>query len=492
MVQRLAATKPHAFVPPSILLALYLLLAECIMALALPTAVRAEGAPAAPGQSGEAIQPASSENHSATSLWERANLYPDPGGVRASLAENGLTFGLSEVSEVFGNPTGGVRQGAIYEGLTQLGLGLDTGKAGLWQGGTFNVGAFQIHGRGLSLNNLGNNLNTVSSIEAYRGTLLFELWYEQALFDKQLQIRVGQLAADQEFMISQYANLFLNHTFGWSTLPSSDLPSGGAAYPLATPGVRVRWFPRDDLTLLAAVLDGNPAGPGPAGSIPQFRDASGTAFRLNDGIVVIAEAQYAINQGDAATGLAGTYKVGGWYNSGTFADQGHNAADMPLSSTQVPGRNRRGDWSLYAVADQLVWRKAGQKDGGIGVFGRIMGAPGDRNLVNFYVDAGVTWKGAIEVRDSDTAGLGVGYARISDTAAKLDSSIAAATGGFYPIRRSETVLELTYQAQIAPWLQVQPTAQYIFNPNGGVPDPNNATRRLPDAVVLGLRTQITF
>lgn len=137
-------------------------------------------------------------------------------------------------------------------------------------GGTFNATGYQIHGRGLSLNNLGNNLNTVSGLEALRGTLLFE----QVLLDRTLAIRVGQLAADQEFTLSQYAGLFLNHTFGWSTFPSTDLPSGGPSYPLAAPGVRVKYAPRDDITLLAAVFNGDPAGPGRG--FPQARDPSGT------------------------------------------------------------------------------------------------------------------------------------------------------------------------------------------------------------------------
>ena len=54
------------------------------------------------------------------------------------------------------------------------------------------------------------------------------------------------------------------------------------------------------------------------------------------------------------------------------------------------------------------------------------------------------------------------------------------------------MLELTYQAQFAPWLQVQPTAQYVFNPLGGVPDPVNPAHRLRDALVLGVRTGVTF
>lgn len=465
----------------------------------------------APGPS-EKTEPAAAESRQATpggevavkpgeqepqGVWDRANLFGDLGGLRTRLAEHGVTFGLTENSEVFGNVSGGVRRGAIYDGLTQFGVGIDTEKAFGWTGGTFNATGYQIHGRGLSQNNLGNNLNTVSSLEAPRGTLLFELWYEQVLFDKKLAIRVGQLAADQEFMISQYAGLFTNHTFGWSTFPSADLPSGGPAYPLATPGVRVKWVPQDDLSVLLGAFNGDPAGPGRG--IPQDRDPSGTAFRLRDGVFLIAEVQYGINQGEGTTGLPGTYKFGAYYDSQNFADQRRNGSGASLAdpagagaTTALLGRNRRGSYSLYAVGDQLVYREAGTKDQGAGVFLRLMGAPGDRNLVNFYVDAGITYKGLIPGRTSDTVGLGFALARISDTASKLDSDTARFTGTAYPTRRHESVLELTYQAQIAPWWQVQPTAQYVFNLNGGVLNPQKPTKRLPDATVLGLRTTITF
>ncbi len=461
----------------------------------------------APGPS-ERTEPGAAESRQATpggesavkpgeqgprGLWDRANLFGDPGGLRTRLSGRGVTFGLTESTDVFGNPAGGVRQGVIYEGLTQFGIGVDTEKLFGLTGGTFNATGYQIHGRGLSVNNLGNNLHTVSGLEAPRGTLLFELWYEQVLFDKKLAVRLGQLAADQEFMISQYAGLFTNHTFGWSTFPSTDLPSGGPAYPLATPGVRVKWVPRDDLSLLLGVFNGDPAGPGRG--LPQDRDPSGTAFRLRDGVFLIAEAQYGFNQGEGAAGLPGTYKVGAYYDSQNFADQRRDGSGASLAdptSTGTTGRNRRGSYSLYAVADQLVYREAGTKDQGAGMFLRLMGAPGDRNLVNLYVDAGVTYKGLVPGRSSDTVGLGFALARISDTAAKLDSDTARFTGSAYPVRRHESVLELTYQAQVAPWLQVQPTAQYVFNLNGGVPNPQQPARRLPDAAVLGVRTTVTF
>ena len=44
----------------------------------------------------------------ATGLWDRANLFGTLGGLRPALKDRGITFGLTESSEVFGNPTGGV------------------------------------------------------------------------------------------------------------------------------------------------------------------------------------------------------------------------------------------------------------------------------------------------------------------------------------------------------------------------------------------------
>ena len=61
-----------------------------------------------------------------------------------------------------------------------------------------------------------------------------------------------------------------------------------------------------------------------------------------------------------------------------------------------------------------------------------------------------------------------------------------------PLRSGELVLELTYKFQITPWWQLQPDFQYIFNPGGGIANPNVPGRRLGDAAVFALRTVITF
>ena len=425
------------------------------------------------------------------SLWERQRLLGDFGGLRAALEDAGISLSMQETAEVLGNVSGGTNRGAVFEGQLQMGLDIDTGKAFNLPDGTIHASAWQIHGRGLTANAIGN-LNTISNIEATRATRLFELWYEQKLFDGAVSVRAGQLAADTEFQISTYAALFLNASFGWPGLAAIDLPSGGPAYPLATPAVRLKVQASEDLALLFGVFSGDtaPAGVGD----PQRRNASGTSFVLNRGVFVIGELQYSVDLGSTAADLPGTYKIGAWYNSNAFPDQRYGSDSLSLANPASNGvpRSHRGNASLYAVADQMLWHQPDTKDQGIGVFARVTGTGDDRNLVTVAVNAGLTWKGVVPSRGDDTLGLAVTYTRIGANARGLDADTALYSGGFAPVRTAETVLELTYQAPVTPWLTLQPDFQYVFSPAGGVPNPAAPTRRIGDAAVFGLRSVIIF
>jgi porin len=439
-------------------------------------------AQAAPADSSGRVSTADTAAQSGDGLWDRDTLFGDLAGVRSRLEDIGIELKAQETGEVLGNVTGGIRQGAIYEGSTLAALSVDAEKFLGFGGGTFTVSGLQIHGKGLSANNL-DNLNVASGIEAKPSTRLFELWYEQSILSGRASIRIGQQAADQEFAVSQYGALFVNSGFGWATLTAIDLPSGGPAYPFATPGVRLKIQPSDDLAVLVGLYNGDPADNG-----------SGTSFRVDQGAFLIGEVQYSVNGSEADAGLPGTYKVGAWYNSNSFPDQRFGTDGTSLADPASNGMSllHRGDWGVYALADQMVYRVPGTKDQGLGMFGRIMAAPSDRNEISFYFNAGATYKGLIPGRPDDTAGIGVIYARIGNTARNLDADTVTFPGAPRRIRDAETVLEMTYQAQITPWWALQPDFQYVFSPGGGIPDPDQPSKRIGDAAVLGLRTTITF
>jgi porin len=440
-----------------------------------------------------------------TDLWSRSNVLGDIGGLRPWLGKYGIDICLQETGEVLGNVTGGIRQGAAYDGLTAMSIGLDTEKAIGLAGGTFNVSALQIYGRNLSAENLAS-LQIASSIEADRATRLWELWYQQAFPNQRWDVKIGQQSLDQEFIVSQYSTMFVNSVMGWPVLPSADLIAGGPAYPLSTLGLRLQAKPTDGLKMLAGVFDDNPAGSGatPNGTAdPQKLSASGTNFRLTDSPLLIAELQYLLNppppdgadKANQPAGLPGTYKLGGWYDAGKFADREVDSSGLSLANPASSGMPRlhRGDYGIYALVDEAVWHSESTVPQGVNLFMRAMGAPQeDRNLIDMSLDAGVTLQCPLPRRADDVAGVGFGYAKLSGGAMALDRDRGFFTGTPYPVRSSEEFVEITYQFQAAPWWHLQPDFQYVLNPGGGILSPNNAGRRVGNEAVLGLRTNIIF
>ena len=437
-------------------------------------------------------------------------------GVRPWLGQYGVSFGLSEISEVFANPSGGLHQGADYDGLTEMSVGVDLGRAIGLQGGTLNVSAFQIHGRSLSQDNL-DNINTISGIEANRATRLWELWYDQQFRDGATDLKIGQQSLDQEYIGSASASVFANTMFGWPALPSYDMYAGGPAYPLASLGMRLR-DSEGPFTLTGGVYADNPAG-GPFNDAPQTNaDKTGALFNHGNGAQVIAAQDFGLNQpsggdmvmggqssgpgvnsssgaGGSDGGLPGAYKIGAWFDSGSFPDGRFDDTGGLLADPGSDNRNRmrRHDYAVYGVVDQMVWRQGGGSARTLNLFTRLMGAPGDRNLVDFASNLGLVMKAPLPGRTNDALGFAGGFTKIGRHALEADQDVARLNPGVYsPLRSSESFLELTYQYVPVGWLTVQPDAQYIFMPGGGIADPEAPDRRISNEFVLGVRSTIVF
>ena len=261
---------------------------------------------------------------------------------------------------------------------------------------------------------------------------------------------------------------------------------------MPAPGIRVRVKPRDDIQVQAAVFSGDPSGGD--GSNQPAPLPTGTVFSFSGGAFFIAEASYLPNQGKDAAGLPGAYRIGAWYHtSARFADQRYDNTGLSLASPQSTGIpiEHAGDGGVYGVIDQMLYRVPGTDDQGLSGFFRAGGVPNDRNLVNFYADGGLAYKGLVPHRPDDKIGIAAAVARIGDNARGLDADAGFYSGNpSYPVRSSEAVIELTYQLQLKPWWMLQPDLQYVINPGAGVPNADGSLRR--NALVLGIRTFLNF
>ncbi len=412
--------------------------------------------------------------HGADGIPEEVVMPIDLFGARRALARHGVEVGGVYYGEAFGN-WGGFDQGVEYDGVLELYVKADMHMLGFWKGLCFHADGYQIHGNSITAANIGS-LMPVSNLEATDATRLFELWFEQHMFNDKLAVKFGQLAADAEFVISEGGGYFLNGTWGWPSITAADLPSGGPAYPLATPGVRVAVNPNEKWGLMVGVYNGDPAPPC-ANEDPQRCNDHGLDFELDDPPLLMVEGKYSYNQ----NALAGTIKVGGWNHFGTFNHQRFDSGGALIAVTGNAGRPLDHNWGLYGIIDQLVWRVPGSEEAkGVGVFARFIGAPEDRNLIDFYFDGGLTFSGMIPHRPGDTFAIGFAYTNISDDVSAFDVDFGE------PVARNyEALIEICYTYQINPGWSLQPNFQYIFQPGGNVAG-------VEDATVLGARTTISF
>jgi porin len=436
------------------------------------------------------------------SLSEREKLTGDWGGGRTTLEEKGIEVGLQYIGEVLGI-SGGLKPGgplATYEGRFDLTVDTDLEKLMGWTGGKTHARVFQINNaQNMNAADHVGSIADPSNIDAYGTTRLFTAWFQQD-FGKLASVRMGQLAADDEFLVSITAGGLINGTFGWATIMSANLPSGGPAYPLATPGMRVQVNPTETVSLLGAVFSGDPAGKDcyrfNPDADPQVCNRYGITFSFSGGAFWLGEAQYNVNQDKESKGLAGSYKIGAWYHSGSsFPDQRFGLDELgivvPLALDPPLPLNQQGNWGVYGVLDQMIWRGT---ESSASLFVRAGWAPADRNLLSWYIDAGIGLKGFVPRRVDDTLTIGVAHSKISPYAIAADRDQLFFNSLNWPLRSGETVFEVSYIAQITPWWTVQPDFQYIVKPGGNVPrdEEDLSLGVVPNAYVLGVRTTVTF
>jgi len=272
------------------------------------------------------------------------------------------------------------------------------------------------------------------------------------------------------------------------------LPGGGPCYPFAVPGARLRAAPTSDFTLSGAVFNGNPAPPGPGD--PQVRNASGTNFLIGEGgWLAIAELAYTFDEQPISSTTLSDVKLGAWYHSADFPDLRRDTLGRSLADPASNGNPamHQGNFGPYLIVDKMLWRRPDTATQGLAAFLRVGYAPPDRNLISLEVDAGLTFKGLFPDRELDVLAVGASYTRIGD-ARHLDRDQVLFTGIERPIRNYESVLEITYEARIAPWWLLQPDLQVVFHPGGhtAAPPPAAPGQPIPNALVVGIRSGITF
>jgi porin len=276
------------------------------------------------------------------------------------------------------------------------------------------------------------------------------------MLDEDLILRVGKIdltggfrcrgclvAFDASAFANDETSQFLNGALvNNPTIPFPDYGLGVAAF----------YNPGDSGYISGAVADAQADG---------RTTGFSTTFHGEDYFFYILETGLTCELASANGPLVGAYRFGLWNDPQPKA---HSDAS----------KNYRDDVGFYTSCDQMLFKENNLPEDlqGLGAFFRYGHAPSKTNDITNFFSAGFQYQGLFEGRDDDV--LGAGFARGNF------SNRAAAT---YP-EDSETALEVYYNAQITPWLNISPSIQYISNPGG--------SGTASDAVVIGLRAQMLF
>lgn len=133
----------------------------------------------------------------------------------------GIDWSLTYTGEVFGLSSGSAENGAAYEHLIGLEIHSNLSKLLGWTGGSTQVSVYQIDDVSRNAQDLVGAISDPSNIDARAMFSLFTLWAQEERGGHFGSLRIGQIAADDEFLISKTAAALINSAFGITGLIAS-------------------------------------------------------------------------------------------------------------------------------------------------------------------------------------------------------------------------------------------------------------------------------
>lgn len=397
--------------------------------------------------------------------WQTQTLSGDWGGARPSLYNEGINLEFLHKSDVISNASGGIKRGTRWLGHTEAKANIDLEKLWGWGGMTANIHFHSNLGSKLNSNYVGSFMG-MDNIEVATNTAQFyNAWVQKTLFDERLSVLAGLYAMDSEFYGTETSGVFLHPSFGMSAEIGQTGKNGPPIFPVGSFGVRIKYFSSERTGYIqAALLDGVPGDPSnPHGAHIQFNQGDGTLAIVEAGYVPLTPKKHADNAFDKMA-------IGMWRYTSHFDD----LTDVDVSGNPV----QRVSQGLYVLAEHTLFTEAGNTDQGLSGFVRYGMASKDIQQSDWSASIGLRYRGPFENRDDDIAGIAMTTSHASHKYRKSQLILGN------PADSSEAVVEITYRAQLRPWLAVQPMVQRIFNPNM---DP-----LLEDAWLAGVRLEMVF
>lgn len=359
-----------------------------------------------------------------------------------------LSLSAAYTGDLRRNTSGGMAEGSAYSDAIDLGLSWTTDR--LFSGARVsgNVAVMHLGGDGISAEYVGD-YQGINNIESPPGWYLYESWVEVSFGEEATSLRAGVLDLNAEFDTPVTQGLFVGSPFGIGTEFSQTGVRGPVVWPTTGLGIRAAGAVREGLNWRLGVYDGAPGS--------DENTFTSTSLSNSEGALLIGELEY-------AAGRIHKISLGSWSYTAPF--ERIDAALRP------PAEPAHGNHGFYGTFDMALGSA-----GPVSFDGALRGgtAPAQFNVIDRYIGAALTATRFWEARPDDALGLGIAWAHAGEPYRLVSEADAL------PATSAETLVELVYRADLAPWLALVPNLQYIRNPGALL---NN------DAWVVGLRFEL--
>jgi porin len=405
-------------------------------------------------------------------------LLGDWGGLRPFLLDHGVDLELSYINEFASNARGGgAAQKTADAEQVYFGGSLDVERLVAVPGAKLVFSLSDRNGDSLSVKAKLNTLLEVQEIFGEGNYLrLNQLYWDQQLFDRRVELKFGRLTGTFDFM--PFSCNFQNITF-CATLPSHNVVAHWIAFPGSTWAGVARVNFKNDWYLQGGVYEINPNF-----AEYKYRFAFGTPFG-GLGKRVVAETGWL----PKSAGPDGGYRLGAWYDDVGGSDLYLNTAGQPLVTNGGTPLQRHHESGFYVMAQQQVWTQKGSDTRGLSLFMNFVQTDHDITKIGQIAELGLFWTGPLPARPQDDLGLAIGRVqvnpRVSDGEVLYNAQVAPILGlPPQPVQHAEYPTEVYYSVNVTPAITLRPNVQLIHAP-GGVNDRANV-------LVLGLHAAVKF
>lgn len=408
------------------------------------------------------------------------HLFGDVGGVRTNLENQGIYLLLDATTELAGNVTGGVKQGATFANQVGFQADLDWQRLAGMTGLSTNV--IIVNRSGSNDSRLfGDNFLPVQEIYGSGGNTALHLvsaYAQETLYGGKLDLTIGRMNVENDFASSPlYCNFMNNALCGDpKALPGGDI--GHSAFPDAVWAARVRVRPIEAIYVETGVYEVNQG----LYSDANFRSGFKFDGSQDTGVYLPVEIAYQPLIGIAK--LPGHYKIGFAYDSSSTYKAFSSALTTSSGNNSGPPISMHtGNTQSWVLFDQMLLRQGpDDQDGIIALDGFVHNDPTHSVYAQQYF-AGVLNRGFWRVRPQDALGVLFTYNTVSGVLGKVQSREAALgiplSNAASGPQTHEMLLEINYDIHVTRGTNIQPEFQYVFRPN--------AQASIHDAAVFGFK-----